>query len=347
MSTQAETNDTQTPAVSIPTMNGPSSAAVLLMAMGEENAANVLRELAPDEVQAIGSAMSEIGVVSQAQIGQTLDSFITRVEENSSLSTAPVSYLQETLERALGTERAVSVMSQINKDSVAPNLESLKWMPNRLVAKLIKDEHPQFIAIVLSYLDRDKAAVVLEELPEAKQTDIVVRVSRLETIQPTALKEIDAILEQRFGSSFEMELTGAGGIKTVAEILNGVSTDQEAVIFENLSELDAELASSIRENMFVFENLLSIDDRGIQSLLRDISGETLIKALKGANQEVKAKIFKNMSSRAAELLQDDLEAKGPMRLVEVEEAQKEILTIAMQMAEEGKISLGGKGDDFV
>lgn len=329
------------------TINGPSSAAILLMAMGEENAANVLKHMGPDDVQAIGEAMTDIGAISQSDIGSTLDSFIQKVESESFLSVSPGGYLNDTLVRALGSEKAIGVMSKINKDSVAPALDALKWMPERVIGKLIRDEHPQFIAIVLSYLDRDKAASVLQELPESKKVDVVIRVSSLDTVHPAALKEIDAILEKRVNERIEMEFDGAGGIKTAAEILNGVSTDQEEVIIEKLTEIDAELSEKIKENMFVFDNILNIDDRGVQTLLRDIQNDILVKALKGANQDVQAHIFKNMSSRAAVLLKDDLEAQGPMRLAEVEEAQKEILTVAMTMAEDGKISLGGKNDDFV
>jgi len=340
-------SDSDKPVDRAPALSGPSNAAILLMAMGEENAANVLQHMGPEEVWAIGEAMTGISGVTQDQIGVTLEAFIGKVEADSSIGAEPSNYLGLMLERALGKERALGVMSQINKDSIAPALDCLKWIPNHVVAKMIKDEHPQFIAIVLSYLNREKAAAVLEELPDERKTDIILRVSRLETVHPKALKEIDVILEKRFGQSFESELAGAGGIKTVAEILNGVSTDQENAIMESLNEIDSELATIIREKMFVFENLLTIDDRGIQALLRDIGGDVLTKALKGAGQEVRSKIFKNISSRAAALLQDDLDASGPMRLADVEEAQKEILTVAQQLAEEGKISLGGKGDDFV
>ena len=347
MENEAETVDEGKLVAEASLINGPSRAAILLMAMGEDNAANVLQHMDPGEVQTIGEAMTDIGSVTQSQIGTTLDNFIQKIEKESTIGVAPRNYLTVMLERALGKDRAIAVMSQINKDSIAPALDSLKWMPNYVVAKLIRNEHPQFIAIVLSYLNREKAATVLEELPEEKKTDVIIRVSKLETVHPGALKEIDAILEKRFDESFEMELQGAGGIKTVAEILNEVSTDQENAIMESLSQIDAELADNIREKMFVFENLLSIDDRGIQTLLRDIPSDVLVKALKGSSQEVRAKIFKNISSRAAALLEDDLEASGPMKLADVEEAQKEILVVAQQLAEDGRISLGGKGDDFV
>lgn len=330
-----------------PAISGPSSAAILLMAMGEENAANVLQHMGPDEVQAVGEAMTGIGSVSQSDIGSALDSFIKKVETDSSLGVSPGGYLNDMLVRALGRDQAIGVMSKINKESIAPALDALKWMPERVVGKLIKDEHPQFIAIVLSYLDREKAASVLQQLPEESKADVVVRVTSLNTVHPAALREIDTILEKRVTEHYEMELDGAGGIKTAAEILNGVSTDEETDILEKLMAIDSDLAEKIKENMFVFENILNIDDRGIQTLLRDIQSDTLVRALKGANQDVQTKIFKNMSGRAATLLKDDLDAKGPMKLAEVEEAQKEILTVAMALAEDGKISLGGKNDDFV
>ncbi|MBX2839883.1 MAG: flagellar motor switch protein FliG [Gammaproteobacteria bacterium] len=328
-------------------INGPFNAAILLMAMGEENAANVLMHMEPSQVQAIGEAMNDVGTVSQKDISATLDQFINRIEKEYTMGVSPDTYLARMLDRAIGKEAAIAVMSKIDKDSIAPTLDSLKWMPDDVVAKLIRDEHPQFIAIVLSYLNREKSASVLETMEDDRKVDILVRLSRLDKVHPVALKEIDSVLEQRVSESIEIQLDGAGGIKTVAEILNEVPTEMEEIILEKLAEIDSELSASIKEKMFVFENLLAIDDRGMQTLLRDVSSETLVCALKGANQEIQTKIFSNMSSRAATLLKDDLDAKGPMRLAEVEEAQKEILVCAMSLAEEGKINLGGKGDDFV
>lgn len=328
-------------------LNGAKSAAVLLMAMGEENAANVLQHMRPEDVQLVSAAMVEIDAVSQQQIASTLDQFVSKVERDSSIGAAPDKYLQSTLMRALGHDQAIGVLSEANSATLSPTLDVLKWMPNRVVAGMIADEHPQFIAIVLSYLDSEKAGQIVDFLPEALQSDLLIRVSQLDFIHPTALREIDSILDARFGERFEIELKAAGGEKAVAAILNGVSPEQEEQIMEKLTAFDADLAERIRDNMFVFENLLKVDDRGIQSLLREVPGDLLVKALKGTSTEVQNKLFSNMSRRAAVLLKDDLAASGPARLADVEEAQKEVLGIAFQLAEDGKIQLGGKGDDFV
>lgn len=328
-------------------LSGPAGAAVLLMAMGEENAASVLKHLKPEDVQVVSAAMAEIDSVSQKQIAVTLEDFADKIKSQSSLGAKSGEYLENTLVRALGKERAVGVLSEANREGLAPSMDALKWMPDRVVAGMVKDEHTQFISIVLSYLDAEKAARIVECLPEKKRSDLMVRISRLDYIHPTALAEIDQILEQRISDRFEIELAAAGGIPAVAAILNGVSTSEEEKILAQLAEVDEELAEKIRDNMFVFENLLKVDDRGIQSLLREVPSDLLVKALKGTSDEVQKKLFDNMSRRAAVLLKDDLDASGPMRVAEVEEAQKEILTIALGMAEEGKISLGGKDDDFL
>ena len=239
------------------------------------------------------------------------------------------------------------MLSQIQMDDDPRGLDALKWMNPRAVANLIRNEHPQIIAIVLSHLDREQAGLVLGLLPKEIHTDILLRVTKLDTIHPAALKELDEIIQRRFEENPEAELTGIGGVKAAAEILNGVSAEIETEVLEQIKEIDADLSEEIQENMFIFDNLLSVDDRGMQTLLREVSTDKLVIALKGAAAELQEKIFKNMSSRAAELLRDDLEAKGPVRLAEVEEAQKEILTTAHRLSEDGQIALGGKGDDFV
>ena len=333
--------------IELETVHGRESAAILLMSLGEENAASVLKYMDPAEVQAIGEVMADMAPVTQDEIGRTLDGFVQKIEGHSSLNVGSRRYLQKILENALGTEQAIGVLSQLGKNSLAPALDSLKWMPHKVVAKIIGSEHPQYIAIVLSYLDQEKGAAVLEFLDEEHKTDIVLRLARLDTVHPTALREIDVILERKFSINSQVELSGAGGVKKAAEILNSISSEQEAEILEKISELDSDLADEIRDSLFVFENLLEIDGRGMQAVLREISGDLLVSALKGASEELKEKIFTNMSSRAAVLLKDDLEAKGPIRLTEVEEAQKEILATVTQLAEDGKIQLGGKDDAFV
>ena len=328
-------------------LNGPAHAAILLMALGEDKAASILRHMDPKEVQALGEAMSGIQGVSQAQIGGILDRFLDKVKQESSLGVGSRDYLRKTLTRALGHERAGSIMGQIKVEGEAVGLESLKWMSPRAVANIIYNEHPQIIAIVLTHLEREQAGRVLDLLPPEVHTDVLVRITKLDTIHPSALKELNEVIQRLFEENADTELTGLGGVSAAAEILNGISKDAETKVLEELEKLDQDLSQKIQEKMFIFDNLMSVDDRGMQSLLREVQTDKLILALKGCSEELKEKIFRNMSKRAAEMLRDDLEAKGPVRLAEVEEAQKEILTVALRMAEDGNLALGGKGDDFV
>lgn len=328
-------------------LGGPVHAAILLMALGEQEAAEILKHMEPAEVQVLGEAMTTLEGVSQDQISGTLDKFVGNIKNETSLSIGTRDYLKKMLTRALGREKAGSILSQIQMDNGPRGMEALKWMHPRGVANIIRHEHPQIIAIVLSHLGREQAGQVLDLLPDEIHTDIVIRISNLDVVHPAALEELDEIITRRFEENPETEITGVGGIKAAAEILNGVSSDAESQIFEKLNEVDSELSNKIQENMFIFDNLLSLDDRGMQTLLREVSSDKLVIALKGAAKALQDKIFKNMSSRAADLLRDDLQAKGPVRLAEVEEAQKEILTAAHRLSEEGQIALGGKGDDFV
>lgn len=328
-------------------INGPARAAILLMALGEQEAADVLRHMEPKEVQSLGEAMTGISGVSQSQISGVLDSFVGNIKNESSMSIGKQDYLKKTLTKALGRDKAGSMLSQIQMDNGSRGMDALKWMNPGAIANLICNEHPQIIAIVLSNLDREHAGKVLCKIPKDIQTDVIVRVTKLDTVHPAALKELDEIIQQRFEENPEAELTGVGGIKAAAEILNSVSAETEADIFEVLAEVDAELGNEIQESMFIFENLITLDDRGMQTLLREVSSDQLVLALKGTTEEMKEKIFKNMSKRAADLLRDDLDAKGPVKLSEVEEAHKIILTAAYRLSEEGSIALGGKGDEFV
>ena len=328
-------------------LNGPAHAAILLMALGEEKAANVLKHMEPGEVHTLGEAMSAIDGVSQNQIGGILDKFIGKIQNESSLGLGSRDYLKKTLTKALGHEKAGSILGQIQMEGGPVGLDSLKWMHPRAVANIIYNEHPQIIAIVLAHLAREQAGKVLGLLPQHLHTDVLIRITKLETIHPAALQELNDIIQRLFEENSEAELTGIGGIHVAAEILNGVSKEDEAAALEKLEEIDSDLSQQIQERMFIFDNLMALDDRGMQSLLREVSTDKLIFALKGAAQEMREKIFRNMSKRAAEMLRDDLDAKGPVRLAEVEEAQKEILSVAMRMSEEGTIALGGKGDDFV
>ena len=275
--------------------------------------------------------------------------FSEAVAHQTALGVGSEEYIRKVMVDALGEEKASSMIDRILLGRNTKGLEQLKWMDARAVAEIIRLEHPQIMAIVLSYLDSDHAAEVISFLPERVRVDVLLRIATLDGIQPSALQELDDILERQFsGNQNNVKSSGVGGIKSAADILNFVDSSIEAEIMEMIKDNDAELGQQIQDLMFVFDNLAEVDDQGIQALLREVSSDTLIIALKGADDAVKEKIFKNMSKRASEMLRDDLEAKGPVRLSEVEAAQKEILSIARRMAEAGDIMLGGKGaEEFV
>ncbi len=329
-------------------LSGSERAAVLLLTLGEKEAAEVLRHMGPKEVQKVGLAMAQVGSVSKEEVSAILDEFIQEVQQQTALGVGSDEYLRKVLVEALGEDKASGLIDRILIGRNTKGLDALKWMDARAVAEIIRLEHPQIIAIVLSYLDPDHAAEVLSFLPERLRPDVVMRIALLDGIPPAALQELDEILEKQFAGNDNVKTSsGVGGIKRAADILNFMESSVESQILETIKEADAELSQQIQDKMFVFENLVDVDDRGIQALLREVSTETLILALKGADEAIKEKIFKNMSKRAAEMLKEDLEAKGPVRVSEVEAAQKEILAIARRMAESGELVLGGKGEEFV
>ncbi len=329
-------------------LNGVERSAILMMTLGEADAAEIMKMMNPKEVQKIGEAMATLGSVDRETVDEVLAGFCDEVDEQTDLGIGNEEYLRNVLVNALGEDKAGNIIDRILMGHNAKGLESLKWMEPRSIAEIIRLEHPQIIAIILSYLEPDQSAEVLAALPKNMQADVLVRVATLDGIQPSALKELDEMLEKQFsGSTDSLKSAGIGGVKTAANLLNFIDSSLEAEIMEKLKESDEELGQSIQDLMFVFDNLIDVDDRGIQALLREISSENLIVALKGADEDVKEKILKNMSKRAAEMLRDDLEAKGPVRLSEVEAAQKEILAVARRMSESGEISLGGGGDEFV
>jgi len=325
--------------------SGAERAAVFLMSLGEESAAEVLRHMGPKEVQRLGTAMANLSNISKTEVSEVLEEFTQAVEEQTALGVGSDDYIRNVLTSALGEEKAGGLINRILLGRNSKGLEALKWMEPRAVAEVIRLEHPQIIAIVLSYLDPDHAAEVLGFLPERSQPDILMRVASLDGIQPSALQELDDILEQQFAGNNSMQASAVGGVKNAANILNFMEPSKEAAIIDLIRDADEDLSQKIEDLMFVFDNLQEVDDRGIQALLREISTESLVLALKGAEDALKEKIFKNMSKRAAEMLREDLEAKGPVRLSEVEAAQKEILTIARRMAENGELALGGKGGE--
>ncbi len=328
--------------------SGSERAAILLMTLGEKEAAQILKHMGPKEVQKLGHAMAVMTNVTKEQVNTVLRDFISTVDEQTSLGIGSEDYIRKVMTEALGEDKAAGLIDRILMGKNTKGLEALKWMDARAVAELIRLEHPQIISIVLAYLDSDQAAEILTLMPERMRPDLLMRIATLDGIQPSALRELDEIMEKQFsGNTGNVKSASVGGVKSAANIMNFLDSTQEVAIMEKVKDADADIGQKIEELMFVFDDLSEVDDRGMQTLLREISSETLIIALKGADQTLKDKIFKNMSKRAAEMLRDDLEAKGPVRLSEVEAAQKEILTVARRLSESGEISLGGKGEDFV
>lgn len=328
-------------------LTGVQRAAILLMTLGTDEASEVLKHMNPKEVQSIGSAMAQMPNITKPMVTNVMDSFMGAVGEQTSLGIGSEDYIRSMLVSALGEDKAGNMIDRILLGSGSSGLEALKWMDGRSVAEIIRLEHPQIIAIVLSYLDPDQSAEVLALLPERARPDILMRVAYLDGIAPAALQELDKIMEKQFEGSQNVSQSSIGGIKTAANILNFMDGSVEQAISATISEADQDMAEQIHDLMFVFDNLKEVDDKGIQALLREVSSESLVVALKGADPEVMKKFLGNMSARAAEMMEEDMEVRGPVRVSEVEVAQKEIIAIARRMADDGDIQLGGGGEEFV
>lgn len=325
--------------------DGVQKSAILLMSLGEDEAAEVLKHLGPREVQKIGGAMANLKNVTRDEIKGVVDTFCSQAMEQSTLGLSSRDYLRSVLRKALGDDRSASLIDRILQGGDTSGIEGLKWMDSAAVAELVKNEHPQIIATILVHLDRDQASEVLGQFPERLRHDVLLRIATLDGIQPTALRELNDVLTKLLAGSDNIKKSPMGGTRAAAEILNFMPGTQEGPVIESVREFDADLAQKILDQMFVWENLLGLEDRGIQALLKEVQSEGLILALKGSSQELRDKIFANMSQRAAETLKEDLEAKGMVRLAEVEAQQKEILKIVRRLADEGQIVLGGKAEE--
>lgn len=326
---------------------GPERAAILLMSLGEAEAAEVLKHMGAKDVQKVGQAMATLTSVSRERATEVLEGFVSELDTQTSLGVGADDYVRRVLVGALGEDKASGLIDRILLGRNSKGLEALKWMETRAVADLVRNEHPQIVAIVLAYLDPDQAADVVLQLPERMRTDVLMRIAKLDGIQPQALKELDEIMERQFSGGGNLKSSSVGGVKVAASILNLMDSANESAIVGRISEADGELGQRIQDLMFVFDNLADVDDRGVQTLLRDIATDQLGLALKGADPRIRDKFLKNMSKRAAEMLVEDMEAKGPVRLSDVEAAQKEILAVARRLADAGEITLGGKGEEFV
>ena len=324
---------------------GIDDGAILLLSLGEEEAAEVFKHLPPKEAQKIGTAMARLKNISQEKIDGVLTKFNEDAGKQTSLGLDSDAYIRSMLTRALGEEKSKLLLDRILQANDSGGIEGLKWMDADTVAELVKNEHPQILASIMVHLESDHAASILNQLPERVRGDVIMRIATLEGIHPSALRELNDVIATALSGAGQIQKSARGGVRAAAEILNFVGSASETAIMESVRAIDDPLAQSIVDEMFVFDNLMDIDDRGIQSLLKEVQSEALIVALKGAAPELREKVFKNMSSRAAEMLREDLESKGPVRLSEVEEQQKEILKIVRRLADEGQIVLGGSGDD--
>jgi flagellar motor switch protein FliG len=322
-------------------------ASLLLLAIGQDRAGSVLRHMGPKEVQLIGSTMAALSNISSEMVDVVLEEFITKIKGLTNLGMDSNEYIRNMLTSALGADKADNIVDRILLGANSKGIEQLKWLDSRAIAELIRLEHPQIIAIILSLLDADQAAEVLSFMPKNMHSDLIMRIATLESVQPAALRELDDIMEKRLSGSESNQSSTLGGIDTVANILNFLEGSVSEVVMEEIAENSAELAQQIQDKMFVFEDLGTVDDRGIQTLMREISSDQLLLALRGVDDTLKEKIFKNMSRRAAEMLRDDLAASPPAKLSDVEAAQKDILSTAKRLSEAGKIMLGGGGDALV
>ncbi len=330
------------------TLNATERAALMLLAVGQDRAASVLKNMGPKEVQIVGSAMATMGQITAEMVDIVLEDFIMEVKDETGLGLDSDSYIRNMLTNALGADKAGNIIDRILMGANSKGIEQLKWMDVRSIADLIRMEHPQIIAMILSLLEADLSAEVLALLPENQRADIIMRIATMESVQPSAIKELDDMMEKQLTGSDSVKASNIGGVDSAANILNYLDGSLSEEMMEGITEFDGELGQQIQDKMFVFADLINVDDRGIQTLLREVSTDQLLVALRGVGEGLKEKIFGNMSKRAAEMLRDDLEAAPPTKLSEVELAQKDILTIAKKLSESGEMMLGsGGGDELV
>jgi flagellar motor switch protein FliG len=327
---------------------GTQRAAILLMSLGEQDAANLLKQLDAKEVQKLGIAMAELKEISREQMISVLEKFIGIADGKANMASGSTEYVRRVLTQAVGKQKTDLLLDRVSTGQTGQGIESLKWMEAKAVAQIISGEHPQIAAIVLAHLEPEQSASIMPLLSEELRTEVLMRIASLNEVPQTALNELDQLVEKQANVAPPVPLRRVGGARTVANILNSMERDKSGAELGKIEKADGEMHQKIKDLLFIFDNLLDVDDRGIQALLREVGSDTLAVALRGAEPEVQEKILKNMSKRAAEILKDDMEARGPVKLADVEAAQKEIIVIAQRLAEEGTITLGGKGEgEFV
>ena len=324
---------------------GLEDAAILLMSLGEEEAAEVFKHLEPKEVQGLGETIAKLKSVPRERVEKVLTRFADDSNDLGVLVPDTDEYIKAVLRKALGDEKANLLIDRIIQGSDVTGIESLKWMDAQSVAELLRNEHPQIVAAILVHLDPDQCSSVLKAFSDRHRNEVMVRIATLDGIQPQALKDLNEVLSRVLAGGTQVRKSSLGGVKPAAEIINLMGSSLETSVLDYIRESDADLAQKIMDNMFVFDDLEKLDDKGFQALLKEVQTESLIIALKGASPEIREKVFKNMSSRAAETLREDLESRGPVKLSEVEGEQKEMLKIVRRLADEGQIALASGGDD--
>ena len=330
-------------------LDGAEKASILLLSLSEEDAAQILKHLEPKQVQQVGMIMAGMEDFTQEKISAVHKLFINEIQNFSTIGFQSEEFVRKALTAALGEDKAGNLIDQIVMGGGAKGLDSLKWMDSKQVANIIRNEHPQIQTIVMSYLEPEQSAEILGQFSEKVRLDLMMRIANLEEVQPAALQELNEIMEKQFAGQAGAQAAKMGGLKAAADIMNYLDTNVEGMLMDSIREHDEEMSQQIQDLMFVFENLADVDDRGIQAILKEVQQDALMKAIKGADEALKEKILGNMSKRAAEMLADDLEAMGPVRISEVEAAQKEILSVARRLSDAGEIMLGGGGggDEFL
>jgi flagellar motor switch protein FliG len=319
-----------------------------MMLLGEDEASEILKNLTPKEVQHLGTAMYSVEGLDQDTVNKVLDEFLAIIKEQTSLGLGAGDYIQNVLNKALGNDRAQSILGRITPTESSNAIEILEWMDSRAISELISDEHPQIIALIISYLDPAQASDVLVMLDEKLQPEIIKRIATIQTVQPDALKNLELVMQKKFAANTSLRASQVGGVKAAASIMNFMKGEDEQKIFKEVAKFSKNLMTDIQEAMFVFDNLIKSDDKSMQVIIRSVETEDLVLAMKGADEELQEKMFSCMSQRAAANVQDEMDALGPVRLSEVQEAQKRIINTARRLSDEGTIVLAGRGgDDYV
>jgi flagellar motor switch protein FliG len=325
--------------------NGVEEAAILLMSIGEEEAAEVFKQLSPKEVQKLGETIARLKIVPRERLSKVLERFATNALDQHALVSDTDEYVKAVLRKALGEDKANLLIDRILQGNDVSGIEGLKWMDPGSVAELLRNEHPQIVAAIMVHLEADLASEIMKHFTERQRNEVMVRIATLDGIQPAALKDLNDVLSNVLAGSERMRKATLGGVKTAADIINLMGSALETSVLDFVRESDPDLAQKLMDNMFGFDDLIKVDDKGIQAILKEVQSESLVLALKGAAPEMREKVFRNMSSRAAETLKEDLDGRGPVRVSDVEAEQKEILKIVRRLVEEGQIVIASGGAD--